>query len=117
MQSVFQEPTESGKQYGSRTYDRAHQTARGGKALRGSGSFERTRQKTQDARTESNQLNHRIGGGKLLVKGTILEVDGASFARACSSEFGGEICGMAETNGETTMSTLSSEDELGIKST
>ena len=56
--------TELGKQYDSRTYDKTHQTTRGGEDIRGNAGIERTRQTTQDARAESSQLNRSIGGGK-----------------------------------------------------
>ena len=102
----------SGKQYDSRTYDKTHQKARGGKALRRNASIERTRQKTQDARTESSQLNHSLEGRKPLAEETSPEVDGACavtddvFARAWGGEFGRELCEVAETRGEPTMSIL-----------
>ena len=103
----------SGKQRVSRTDDKTHQTARGGKAIRGNASFERTRSETQDSQTERRQFKHSLGGGEL-AEGTSKEVDGASitadsvFARAWGGEFGRELCGMADASGETTMSTLSS---------
>ena len=67
-----------GKQYDSGTYDKTHQATRGGIAIRGNASIERTRQKMQDSRTESSQLNHSIGGGKPVVEGTRSEVNGTS---------------------------------------
>ena len=106
----------SGKQYDSRTDDKTHQTARGGKATRGNASVERTRSKAQDSQTGGGQLKHSLGGGEQRAEGTSQEVDGAStntdsvFARAWSGELGRELCGMADACGETTMSTLSTGD-------
>ena len=108
--------TESGKQYGARTDDKTYQTTRGGKTIRRNASIERTRQKTQDSRTERSHLNYDIGGGEHRVEGTSQGVEGTStitddvFARAWGGEFGRELCGMAETRGEKTMSTLSTEE-------
>ena len=62
--------TESGKQYGTRTDDKMHQTARGGKTIRRNASIERTRQKTQDSRKERSHLNYDIGGGEHRAEGT-----------------------------------------------
>ena len=113
--------TEPGKQHDSRTCDKPHQTTGGGKAIRGNASIERPRQEAQDARTEGSQLNHSIGGGKPLVKGTSPEVDGTCSvtddvsARAWGGEFGRELCGMAETHGETAMSTLSSDEMSSVE--
>ena len=52
--------TESRKQHDSRTYDKTHQTARVGRALRGNASIERTRQKTQHARTQVRKLTEQV---------------------------------------------------------
>ena len=113
--------TEPGKQDDSRTYDKTHQTKRGGKAIRGNASNERARQETQDALTESSQLNHSIGGGKPLVEGTSPLVDGTNsvtddvFARAWSGEVGRELCGTAETTREITMNIFISEEMRSIE--
>ena len=98
--------TESGKQYGTRTDDKTHQTARGGKNVRRNASIERTRQRTQDSRTEKSHLNYSIGGGEHRAEGTSQGVEGTNtitddvFAKAWDGEFGRELCGMAETCGE-----------------
>ena len=76
----------------------------------------RTRSKAQDSHTERSQLKHSLGGGEQRAEGTSQEVDGAStttdgvFARAWGGELGRELCGMADACGETTMSTLSTEE-------
>ena len=113
--------TEPGKQYGTRTDDKTHQTARGGKTIRRSANIERSRQKTQDTRTERSHLNYDIGGGEHRAEGTSQGVEGTStitddvFARAWGGEFGRELCGMAETRGEGAMSTLSAEEASWIE--
>ena len=113
--------TESGKQYGTRTDDKTHQTARGGKTIRRNASIERTRQKTQDSRTERSHLNYDIGGGEHRAEGTSQGVERTNtitddvFARAWGGEFGRELCGMAETCGEKTMSALSTEEASWIE--
>ena len=104
----------SGKQYDSRTDDKTHQTAR--KTIRGNASIERTRSKTQDSQTERSHLKHSLGGGEQRAEGACQEVDGTNtttdgvFARAWGGEFGRELCGMADTCCETTMSTSSNEE-------
>ena len=113
--------TESGKQYGTRTDDMTHQTARGGKTIRRNASIERTRQKTQDSRTERSHLNYDLGGGEHRAEGTSQGVERTNtitddvFARAWGGEFGRELCGMAETRGEKTMSALSTEEASWIE--
>ena len=106
----------SGKQYDSRTDDKTHQTAQGGKTIRGNASIEITRSKTQDSQTERSHLKHSLGGRRQRAEGASQEVDGTNtatdgvFARAWGGEFGRELCVMADTCGETTMITLSNEE-------
>ena len=113
--------TESGKHYGTRTDDMTHQTARGGKTIRRNASIARTRQKTQDSRTERSHLYCDIGGGEHRAEGTSQRVERTKtitddvFARAWGGEFGRELCGMAETCGEKTMSALSTEEASWIE--
>ena len=72
--------------------------------------------KTQDSHKERSHLKHSLGGGEQRAEGASREVDGTStttgdvFARARGGELGRELCGMADTCGETTMSTLSNEE-------
>ena len=106
----------TGKQYDPRADDKTQQTARGGKTIRGNASIESTRSETQDSQTERSQLKHSLRGGEQRAEGASQEVDGKStttdgvFARAWGGELGRELCGMADACGETTMSTLSTEE-------
>ena len=112
MQSVFQEPNLENNMAQQRMTRRIRQLEEE-KLFAENASIERTRQQTQDSRTERSHLNFGIGGGEHRAEGTSQGVEGTNsisddvFARAWGGEFGRELCGMAETRGENTMSTLS----------